>query len=202
MDTTALLTSGLRELGFSFDDDLVTRFVNYADLLLLWNRTVNLTAITEPEKVVSHHLLDSLSVREFVTGRHICDAGSGGGLPGIPLALVCPDKDFILLDSNGKKTRFMTQAKIELGLDNVEVVKARVEDFSSSVDHVISRAFTSLGEFAEKTAPLLTPGGSLLAMKGPGYQDELEAQSWKSVTAHPVWVPGLDEQRYLVEIRI
>ncbi|SVE11695.1 uncharacterized protein METZ01_LOCUS464549, partial [marine metagenome] len=162
-------------MNLAADQILIEQLQTYQALLLHWNKTANLTAITEPDKIVTHHLLDALAVHEFITGQRVLDVGSGAGLPGIPLALINPDKDFILLDSNGKKTRFMTQARIELGLENVTVVKSRIEDYDDRVDHVISRAFSSLAEFGHFCLRLLEKNGSLLAMKGPGYEIELAA---------------------------
>ena len=200
MNTEDQLKTGLTQLGIAADTELPERMSAFVDLLTHWNRRVNLTAINDARSIVSHHLLDSAAVNRFVTGDNLLDVGSGAGLPGIPLALMNPEKQFVLLDSNGKKTRFMTQAKIQLGLDNVEVVQSRIEEFTGRFDHVVCRAFTSLVDFIRLTATLLGPGGSLLAMKGPGYVDELKDIGNDDVTVNKLDVPGLTGQRFLLEI--
>ena len=197
-----LVEFGLNELALPTDQILVQQLYSYQDLLLRWNTTTNLTSIIEPERVITHHLFDALSVHQFIVGQRVLDVGSGAGLPGIPLALINPDKDFILLDSNGKKTRFMTQVKIELGLGNVTIIKSRVEDYNDRVDHVISRAFASLKEFACFGLRLLGNNGSLLAMKGPNYANELKGLHYARTKVHPVFVPSLGAERYLIEIKV
>ncbi len=146
-------------------------------MLAKWNRVYNLTRVP-PEQTVSHHLLDSLAIVPIV-GKpdSLIDVGSGGGLPGIPLALYLPDTRVTLLDSNGKKTRFLEQARIERGLENVTVVHARVEDYTGQFDVVTSRAFASLADFCRLTAHLLTPHGVALAMKGPNTEVSEDAAS-------------------------
>lgn len=197
------LKMGLGSLGVACSDEQIEQVLRYQQLLLKWNRVTNLTSITDPVKVASHHLLDAFSIQPFVTGKRVVDIGSGAGLPGIPLALINPGKDFILLDANGKKTRFITQAKIELGLSNVEVVQTRAEDYQGQFDHVVSRAFRNLAEFVEVCEPLVCPGGNLLAMKGPDYEQEIKALDTADylTVAHRLQVPGVDGERYLVEIR-
>lgn len=196
------LTAGLDSLGFSNPADLAALAMRYQALLLKWNKVTNLTAITDPERIITHHLLDAYSVNRFIRGTSILDVGSGAGIPGIPLALANPDKDFILLDPNGKKTRFMTQAKIELGLENVEVVQARAEDHDRQYDQVISRAFRQVEGFIATCGRLVRPGGTLLAMKGPDHMEELATLSGfeDRVATHLLSVPGLDADRFLVEI--
>jgi len=192
------IATGLKDLALGDHPDKAESLAHYLDLVTRWNRVTNLTAVKEAEEMVSLHLLDSLAVMPYVTGNTILDVGSGAGLPGIPLALFQPDKDFILLDSNGKKTRFMTQASIELGLSNVTVVQQRIEDCSEQFDQVISRAFASLDEFIFLCMPRLNAGGSLLAMKGPSEIEQATKMAEASV--HELRVPGLDKARYLVEI--
>ncbi len=199
MGHRSALELGLKELDLRVDQELIQQFYIYQALLLRWNKTFNLTAITEPDRIVTHHLMDALSINDFLAGQRVLDVGSGAGLPGIPLALINPDKDFILLDSNGKKTHFMTQVRIELGLENVTVVKSRIEDYEDSVDHVICRAFSSLKVFICQCRRLLNKNGSLLAMKGPGYESELESKL-PHQRIHQLTVPSLDAERYLVEV--
>ncbi|MBT4161662.1 MAG: 16S rRNA (guanine(527)-N(7))-methyltransferase RsmG [Gammaproteobacteria bacterium] len=203
MEADELLKSGLGELEIPASDTLMEKALHYKSLLMRWNRVTNLTAILESEKITSHHLLDAFSITSFLKGSRILDVGSGAGLPGIPLALINPDKDFILLDSNGKKTRFMTQVKIELGLDNVEVIQARVEDFEGSFDQVLSRAFASLADFVSSSRHLAT-SGNLLAMKGLDLEEELEALDSGSVevNVHKFSVPGIETERCLVELKV
>ena len=195
------IKTGLNQLSLSMTDAQIDKSLNYLDLLCRWNKVTNLTGVSELEEMVSVHLMDSLSIASFVTGKTILDVGSGAGLPGIPLALLHEDKGFTLLDSNGKKTRFMMQAKIDLGLTNVEVVKARVEDFSGSFDHIVCRALRQLDEFVQVTLPLLAPDGTLLAMKGPVEQGDLERQDIHC-ELHELMVPGIKAQRYLIELSL
>lgn len=202
METGKLLKSGLSGLGIGPEEPLVTKALDYLSLICRWNRVTNLTAIREPGEIVTHHLLDAFSVQPFISGSRVLDVGSGAGLPGIPLALIDRDKDFILLDSNGKKTRFMTQVKIELDLPNVEVVQSRVEDYRGSFDQVISRAFSNLADMVSSCRHLLVAGGSMLAMKGPGVREEMADVAGCDMQLHELVVPGLDAERYLVRLRV
>jgi len=179
----------------------------YLALLAKWNRTYNLTAIREPERMVTHHLLDALAVLPHLPrrpGLRLLDVGSGGGGPGIPLAIARPGWSVVLLDSNHKKGTFMRQALIELGLANVEVVTARVEDYAPPVrfDVVISRAFADLASFVQGAARHLAPGGRLYAMKGVFPDAEVaELPPGFAVTAaHRLEVPGLDAARHLIVV--
>jgi 16S rRNA (guanine527-N7)-methyltransferase len=202
MNLETRLAEGLRTLGLSDTERLVEASLHFQALLLKWNKVTNLTAITSPEQVITHHLLDAFAVDPYITGHTILDVGSGGGIPGIPLALANPDKDFILLDPNGKKTRFMTQAKIELELTNVVVIQARVEDHTGQYDQVISRAFRQVAGFVDSCARLVRSGGSLLAMKGPDYEDEVAqlAELRNRIQTIDLAVPGLNASRYLIRI--
>ncbi len=152
--------------------------------------------------MVAGHIMDSLAVAPALRGKDIIDVGSGAGLPGIPLSMLFPDKRFVLLDSNGKKTRFLTQASIELSLANVTVVHSRVEDYRDrQFDHVLCRAFTSLESIANLVNHLLLPRGSVLAMKSTG-DTSLEASSPLRVTqVRTLDVPLLEGDRVLVEMR-
>jgi 16S rRNA (guanine527-N7)-methyltransferase len=177
----------------------------YLGLMQRWNKRFNLTAVRDESEMVTRHLLDSLSVHPHLSGEAIIDVGSGAGLPGIPLAIVNPRRRFTLLDSNGKKTRFMFQAISELGLGNCTVVQARVETWQSSesFDTVLSRAFASLGDMIDTCRHLLKSQGRLFAMKGMLPEAELAAvesiAELDSVTT--LSVPGLDEARCLVVLR-
>lgn len=200
------LTEGLGQLGFSLSAEQQQKLLEYITLLQKWNRVYNLTAIREPEGMLYHHLLDSLAVLPWVRAGRLIDVGTGGGLPGIPLAIARPELQITLLDSNHKKTTFLRQACIELGLGNVAVECRRVDTYApqQAFDMVISRAFSDLSEFVHLTARLCRPGGELLAMKGVYPRDELTRLpaefSRNEVVA--LNVPGLEAQRHLVIIRV
>ena len=196
MDCHNTILTGLKALSLPAQPRQIDSLVAFLSLLARWNRVVNLTAVDRPADMIPRHLMDSLAVSPFLEGQRILDVGSGAGLPGIPLAVLNPQRQFTLLDSNGKKTRFMTQARIELGLTNVEIVHSRIEDFDGQFDHVISRAFTSLEAFVSGCSRLLVPGGSLLAMKGPA-----EAAALPGSCQHRLTVPGLEAERYLVTVQ-
>ncbi|HHL18221.1 MAG TPA: 16S rRNA (guanine(527)-N(7))-methyltransferase RsmG [Thiothrix sp.] len=176
----------------------------YIKLLLRWNKVFNLTAIRAAEDMLPLHILDSLSVLPYIHYQHCLDVGSGAGLPGIPLAIAHPEKQMTLLDTNGKKTRFMQQAVIELNLKNVYVVHARVEKWSPEqpFDAIISRAFSSLQDFVHLTAHHLSTTGMLYAMKGRYPADELESlpQEYRA-TEVKLSIPSLDVDRFLIEIK-
>ncbi|KPK56008.1 MAG: hypothetical protein AMS22_02690 [Thiotrichales bacterium SG8_50] len=200
-----VLETGLAEMGLSLEPPVHQRLLSYIALLGKWNRVYNLTAVRKPEQMVTRHLLDSLSVLQFLREPRILDVGSGAGLPGIPLALARPQWEFVLLDSNGKKARFLTQAVAELGLSNVSVAQARVEEYQSEVlfTTIISRAFASVGEFVTGARHLLAPGGIYLAMKGAypvAEMDHLPA-GYAVVATHQLQVPGLDAQRHAIELQ-
>ncbi len=202
-DTGALLDAGcVRMPGLVLPGDARQRLLDYLDLLTRWNRSYNLTAITDPAAMVTRHLLDSLSVLPFAGSGHILDAGTGPGLPGVPLAVARPDLQVTLIDSAGKKIRFLGHVKRSIRLENAEPVHARLEEYRPAVpvDTVISRAFASIAEFAAASRALLSPGGRLLAMKGRVSKDELQAvPGWLRVDAiEPLEVPGLQAERHLV----
>lgn len=193
------IASGLSLLPLTATEQDIDRCLAYLELIARWNQVTNLTAVRELDEMVPVHLMDSLAILPFVRGSTILDVGSGAGLPGIPLALFSPDKDFILLDANRKKTSFMTQATIELGLTNVQVVHSRVEDYRQPVDQVVCRAFTSLPEFAGLCGHLVIDGGTLLAMKGPAEAQVTDLPLWQ-VICHAMDVPLLQGERYLIEM--
>ena len=198
------LSAGIQSLGLGIDAETQACLLHYLALMAKWNRVFNLTAVRSPREMLSHHLLDSLAVMPHVHGVRVLDVGSGPGLPGIPLAITCPERRFTLLDSNGKKTRFMRQATIELGVTNVEVVHDRVESYhpSEGFDTVISRAFASITDFVTLAGPHCRPQGRLLAMKGRYPVDELEAlpAGFRVAAVHRLAVPELGAERHLVEI--
>jgi 16S rRNA (guanine527-N7)-methyltransferase len=199
MTPRAALDRGLGELVLELPAGASERLLRYTALLEKWNRTYNLTAIREPLAMVAHHLLDSLSVLPHLPlpkeGARLADAGSGAGLPGIPLAIARPRWHVALAESNQKKAAFLRQAAIELGLDNVEVHEGRVESWRPQplFDLVISRAFAALNEFLAACRHLVRPGGVLAAMKGVAPQDRRP-----ECALVPLRVPMLDAQRHLV----
>lgn len=201
------LTRGAETLGVPLDARQHERLLGYLALLIKWNRAYNLTAVRNPDEMVSRHLLDSLSVVPFVAerGDDWLDVGSGGGMPGVPLAILFPERRFTLLDSNGKKTRFLTQAKLELGLDNLGVVNERVEAFRPEHPFagIVSRAFSALEDFANWTRHLGDRDTHWLAMKGQRPDDELARMpdDFKVEAEHTLAVPGCQGQRHLLILR-
>lgn len=199
------LAEGLKTLGIELSADVQAKLLAYAAFLEKWNRTYSLTALRDPKLAVSHHLLDSLAILPFVGQGELLDVGSGGGQPGIPLAIVRPDRAVTLLDSNSKKTAFLQQAVIELDLKNVKVVTARVEAFEPAAKFaaITSRAFAELADFVSLTKHLLAPAGEWLAMKGQRPEEEMnKLPAGVVVTAvHRLDVPGVDGERHLVVMR-
>jgi len=200
------LSAGIGALGLALDAAQQQKLLDYVALIGKWNKVYNLTAVREPEAMITQHLLDSLAVLPHLAGvTRLIDIGSGAGLPGIPLAIARPDWQITLLDSNHKKTTFLRQACLELGLANVEVVCERVEHYEPSTGYaaVISRAFSDLGEFARLTAHLLAKGGKLYAMKGIYPHEEIGKlpQPFKLQEVIPLTVPGMDAQRHLVIVK-
>lgn len=192
------LEQGLEQLGLNAS---AQGLMNYLLLLEKWNRAYNLTAIRDINRMITLHVLDSLAIAPFIKGQRLLDVGSGAGLPGIPLAMIYPDKLITLLDSNGKKTRFMQEAKRVLKLDNVDIIQTRAEDWhpTHAFDTITSRAFSDLAQMLHWTKHLITNHGQWLAMKGRSPDTELEALDfpWQVKTYH---VPGLDGERCCVII--
>jgi len=201
----ALLRQGIADLGSALPQSATGRLLDYLALLAKWNRVYNLTAIREETQWVSLHLLDSLVVVPHLPPGRIVDVGSGAGLPGIPIALACPDRQVTLLDSNQKKGAFLTQASTELALANVKVVVERAESYhpDTTYDVVISRAFSSIADFIRVAGHLCRAGGLLAAMKGARPDAEIAQLpgSWTAETIIPLHVPGLGAQRHLVTLR-
>lgn len=200
----AVLQKALQLNQITVPESAVDNMLQFLELLLAWNKVFQLTAIRDPEQAIWLHLIDSLTVLPYVEGKRVIDVGSGGGLPGIPLALVCPDREFVLLDSNGKKTRFLQQVVQTLKLANVTVVQDRAEHFrpQACFDSIITRAFAPLDRMLAQTGHLSCPGGVFLAMKGSEPLDELATVPAGYVyTVHRLSVVGLDALRHLVCIR-
>ena len=202
-----ILSNGLRQLNLAqpLDDKQQNTLIKYIELLNKWNKTYNLTAVRKPEQMVTRHLLDSLTICPYLRGKHILDVGTGAGLPGIPLAIVFPEKQFTLLDSNNKKTRFVVQAVSELELPNVDVVQSRVEEYEAETlfDTITSRAYSTIGEMVQQTSHLLAADGVFLAMKGAQPIAEIEelSSTYHVEKSHIIKVPGLEEERHLLEIK-
>lgn len=206
-DVEEKLAEGLRALSLLFDKGQRKKTVDLIALMHKWNRYFNLTAIREPHAMVAGHVLDSLSVLPYLQGERILDIGSGAGIPGIPLAIALPEKKFTLVDSNGKKTRFMLQAVTDLGLQNIEVVKARVEDYcpGQGFDTVISRAFGNLAQMCKYAAHCCAAQGVMLVMKGqyPEYELTDLPQEAEIIWVQRLCVPGLENvERHLVCFRL
>ena len=221
----ATLEQGLRELALGVPANAQQKLLHYLHLIVKWNKHFNLSGITAIQEMVPLHLLDSLAISPYLEGERILDIGSGAGLPGIPLAIANPDKNFVLLDSNGKKTRFLFQVKVALELSNVEIVDARVDEYLSTADTgefslITCRAFSSLSSIVKMIEKPLASGTKLLAMKGVYPHDEIaelqqdntlnstsnKASStdldncYKVESVIELTVPGVESQRHLVLI--
>lgn len=196
-----VLTAGLNSLQLSVADPDIDALLAFTKLIGKWNKVYNLTGIKQPLDSIRLHLLDSLAINGYLQGEHVLDIGTGAGLPGIPLAIINPDKDFVLLDSNAKKTRFVQQAIVELGLTNVSVQHCRIEKFQPEklFSSIISRAFASTEKFIEVSWRMLSDNGALLAMKGQPEEQELAAIAWP-YTVYPITIPEVDTQRCLIKI--
>jgi 16S rRNA (guanine527-N7)-methyltransferase len=198
------LLDGARALALELDEAQLGKLVAHLDLLDEWNSRFNLTAIRDRPSQLTKHLLDSLTVQPYLRGERIADVGSGAGFPGIPLAIVEPHRHFSLIESTGKKCRFLEHVRDALGLKNVEVVQSRAESYKPEVrfDTVIARAVGPIADLVKVAGPLVVGGGRLLAMKGRYPEDELAARmsGWKVAAVHPLTVPGLGEERHLVEL--
>ena len=221
----ATLEQGLRELALGVPANAQQKLLHYLHLIVKWNKHFNLSGITAIQEMMPLHLLDSLAISPYLEGERILDIGSGAGLPGIPLAIANPDKNFVLLDSNGKKTRFLFQVKVALELSNVEVVDARVDEYLSTADTgefslITCRAFSSLSSIVKMIEKPLASGTKLLAMKGVYPHHEIaELQQDNTLNSTPnkasstdlnnyykvesvieLTVPGVESQRHLVLI--
>jgi 16S rRNA (guanine527-N7)-methyltransferase len=205
MDEGAQLAAGAAALGLTLGTAQAGRLLTLLDELGRWNRTYNLTAITDRRRMLTHHLLDSLSVHPHLHGTSVADVGTGAGFPGLPLAIVDPERTFTLIDSGGKKTRFVAHAVRVLELANVEVVHARAEALRPAAPFgtVVARAFAPLPELLDKIAALCGPDTRVLAMKGEPDPDELAdvGAAWRILENRPLSVPGVGESRHLLILR-
>ena len=198
------ILEGSERLGIQLVPEAAARLGGYLALLERWNHAYNLTAVRDPEAMVVRHVLDSLSILPWLAGPQVLDVGSGAGLPGIPLAIVRPDHRFCLVDSNGKRTRFLNQVVAELRLKNVGVARSRIEDYQPNTlfDSVVSRAFSTLADLVVDAGRLCAPAGRLLAMKGVFPDDELVRlpPGYAVIGVYPLRVPRLDAERHLVHL--
>ncbi|WP_049621337.1 16S rRNA (guanine(527)-N(7))-methyltransferase RsmG [Frateuria defendens] len=196
----AKLEQGLATLGLALPDEALPRLLDYLALLERWNSAYNLTAIRDPAEMVTLHLLDSLAILPYVEGETLADLGTGPGLPGIPLAIAAPGRQILLVDSNGKKVRFLREAIRTLKLEGVRAVQSRVEEVEGRFDCITARAFASLADMLAWGGHLLAPGGRWLAMKGKRPEDELQhlPADFAVRGLHALAVPGLGAERHLV----
>jgi 16S rRNA (guanine527-N7)-methyltransferase len=206
MNLSGQLASGCEKLGLHLSEETRGKLLAYIALIHKWNKVYNLTAIRDPKSMLTHHILDSLSVVPHIHGKTLLDVGCGAGLPGIPLALAKPDLQVTMLDSSHKKTTFVQQALIELGIGNAGVKCDRVEalNVNEKYDVVISRAFSDLAEFVKLAGHLVAEGGRMAAMKGVYPHEELallpaNAELEKVI---PLTVPGLEANRHLIMIKV
>jgi 16S rRNA (guanine527-N7)-methyltransferase len=202
LDQADFLHRTLLDNHYSLSTDKEKRLLQYLELLIQWNKVFNLTSIRDPQKMIILHLLDSLAIHPYLHGNRIIDVGTGGGLPGIPLAILHPEKSFVLLDSNSKKTRFLVQVIHELQLTNVEITHSRCEDLHPEqlFDSILSRAFASLQVMLEATQHLGNKQCQFLAMKGIYPEQEIQelSQEFKVLAVHQLVIKGLNAERHLV----
>jgi len=198
------LFDGARALGVELEPQQAAKLIAHLDLVDEWSARMNLTAIRDRPQQLTKHVLDSLSVAPWLRGSRVADVGSGAGFPGVPLAVVRPELQFALVESTGKKCRFLEHVRETLSLGNVEVVQSRAEAYQPAVrfDTVLARAVGPLAELVRNAGLLVAGGGRMLAMKGRYPEDELarKLDGWKVVAVHALHVPGLDEERHLVEL--
>lgn len=198
------LHRGISSLSLNCSEEQLVSLLAYIELLKKWNSAYNLLGANETPDLVSRHILDSLSINPHIEGNLIADIGAGAGLPGIPLAILNPDKRFVLIDSNGKKTRFMFQAKIQLGLGNITIENCRIEHYQSKqqIDMVMCRAFSTLTDALAMLQPIFMDSCRLLAMKGYYPHDEIAQlpEGFELTKSIKLEVPGSESQRHLIEV--
>lgn len=197
-----LLSAALAENNLNVEAAAQEKLLIFLNLMQTWNRVYNLTTITEPRDMVYLHLVDSLVVQPYLHGKKMLDIGTGAGLPGIPLAIINPQRQWVLLDKNNKKIRFLTQVIAELGLHNVKAVHERGQDFQPELcfDSILSRAFGTLKMFVETTQHLLCEQGVLIAMKGKHPQEELNTlpDLFKVKNISRLEINGINVERHIV----
>ena len=205
MSPAELLKRDAALLEVTLEDAGAARLLALLDELERWSRTYNLTAVTAREQMITHHLLDSLSISRDLAGSRIADVGTGAGFPGLPLAIANSGRHFTLIDSSGKKTRFVAHAALTLGLGNVSVVQARAETLAPDqpFDTVTARALAPLPRLLTEVAPLCGPATRVLAMKGQWPEEELQQlpAGWRLESSRQITVPGLEAERCLLVLR-
>ncbi|MDQ0009323.1 16S rRNA (guanine527-N7)-methyltransferase [Luteibacter jiangsuensis] len=199
----AQLERGIAALGATLPDGAVDRLLDYRELLERWNSAYNLTAVRNADEMIARHLLDSLAILPYVHGRTLADLGTGPGLPGIPLAIAEPAREVLMVDSNGKKVRFLREAIRSLKLVNARALQSRVEDVEGTFECITARAFASLADMLGWGGHLLAPEGVWLAMKGKHPEEELDGvpEGFHVEAIHALHVPGVEGERHLVVIR-
>jgi 16S rRNA (guanine527-N7)-methyltransferase len=204
MHERELLAAGLQELHLKLADGQIDALLRLIDALESGNAQFNLTAIRDRPSMLRKHLLDSLSLQPFLRGARIADVGTGAGFPGLPLAVANPERHFALIEATGKKARFVATTAAAIGIDNVEVAHVRAEQYCPTVlfDTIVARALSSLADFIAYAGHLCAPDGRLLAMKGKRPDEEISAlpKSFRVLAVHRLRVPGLDDERHLVEL--
>jgi len=199
-----VLATGARDIGIALDSSGAEALLELVDELELGNAKFNLTAIRDRPGMLRKHILDSLTLQRYLRGGRVADIGTGAGFPGLPLAIVNPQRRFTLVEATGKKARFVEQTVLRLAVDNVQVEHARAENYRpfELFDTVVARALSSLADFAAYAGHLCAPGGRLLAMKGKRPDEEISAlpKSFRVLAVHRLKVPGLDDERHLVEL--
>lgn len=202
----AKLERGIQQLGLEMNPEAVARLLAYHELLVKWNKAYNLTSVRDPAEMIDRHLIDSLSILPFIDDTNLLDVGTGPGLPGMIIALVKPELPVAMLDSNGKKIRFLNQVKMALRVDNAQIVHHRLESWQpdDNFAQITSRAFATLSDMVGFARHLLAPDGRFVAMKGQYPEAELAAlpADVRVVRVLPLRVPGTDGERHLVELTL
>lgn len=200
MDARTQLDNGIQALRLSLADTQVDQLLAYMQLIQTWNKAYNLVGTSETNQLIEKHLLDSLAIVPYLAPGNVLDVGSGAGLPGIPLAIALPDISFTLLDSKGKKARFMRQAILQLKLSNVDVVQTRVEQYQAKLpaNSVLSRAFAPLDKALDLLGQVCAPHGVVQIMLGTSPEQLPQSQYFPHIEVVPISVPGLSSERHLL----
>lgn len=203
-EAAAKLKQACEQLPFSVSESQQAKLLAFLSLIYKWNKAYNLTSVRDPLAMVTVHLVDSVAVYPHLQGNRFIDVGTGPGLPGVPLAILCPEANFVLLDSLGKRIRFLKQVAFELKLANIEPIQSRVEQYSpSDFDAVITRAYASIEQMLSSCQHLVNKDGEFLALKGQYPSDELNSvpNGYTISGTAPINVPGLDAERHVIKIK-